>query len=176
MKKDFAAPIIVLAAICLVISLALAVTNSFTEPVIAVNAAERAETARRALIPEAEDFAPIDASGLPGSVTDAYGTTNGVGYVFSVSATGYGGSGSLQILVGLDNDGKIIAVKTLANGETKGIGARVSEPGFEGQFPGKDGSLEGVNAITGATISSTAYLGAVRDAFAAYTLVKEAGQ
>jgi electron transport complex protein RnfG len=176
MKKDFVMPILVLSVICLVISLALAVTNGFTSPVIAVNAADRAETARRALIPEAEGFAPVAAPGLPGGVTEAYGTTNGVGYVFSVSATGYGGSGSLQILVGIDNDGKIIAIKTLANGETKGLGSRVSEPDFEGQFAGKDGGLDGVNAVTGATISSKAYLGAVREAFAAYTLVKEAGK
>ena len=54
------------------------------------------------------------------------------------------------------------------------LGSRIAEPFFEEQFDGADASLSGVEAITGATISSSAYINAVRDAFTAFELVKEA--
>jgi electron transport complex protein RnfG len=176
MKKDFALPIIVLTVICLVISLALAVTNTVTTPVITAAATMRAETARRELIPDAQSFVKLDISPLPPAVTEAYASANGVGYVFALSALGgYNGDGSIQLLIGIDPSGKIIAVKSLSNGETKGLGSKVSDPGFIGQFPGLDATLAGVDAVSGATYSSKAFLSAVADAFAAFEAAKEAG-
>ena len=52
-KADVIKSIVVLAVICLVISGALAVVNSFTSPVIAAAAAERETQARQAVLPEA---------------------------------------------------------------------------------------------------------------------------
>ena len=170
MKKDFVLPIVVLTLICLVISAALAVTNSFTEPVIAKAAAERAEQARSEVIPDATGFELLTVDGLPATVTEVYGTTNNVGYVFMLSTTGYGGE--MRLICAIGPDGKLLATKTLAQSETKGMGSRITEDGFAGQFPGKDAALEGVDAISGATISSKAYIGAVKDAFAAYELVR----
>lgn len=57
-KADVIKSIVVLAVICLVISGALAVVNSFTSPVIAAAAAERETQARQAVLPEAADFEP----------------------------------------------------------------------------------------------------------------------
>jgi electron transport complex protein RnfG len=90
-----------------------------------------------------------------------------VGFIFEITADGYGGVGSLKLMVAVSEDGVIIATKTLANGETKGLGSRVSEPAFESQFNGKT-NLDDFQAITGATISSTAYRGAVEQALALY--------
>ena len=50
-KKDIVKSIVVLFVICLVVSAALAVVNSFTAPVSAANATERENEARRAVIP-----------------------------------------------------------------------------------------------------------------------------
>lgn len=50
-KADVIKSIVVLAVICLVISGALAVVNSFTSPVIAAAAAERETQARQAVLP-----------------------------------------------------------------------------------------------------------------------------
>ena len=52
-KKDIVKSIVVLFVICLVVSAALAVVNSFTAPVSAANATERENEARRAVIPDA---------------------------------------------------------------------------------------------------------------------------
>ncbi|MBR2880620.1 MAG: FMN-binding protein, partial [Oscillospiraceae bacterium] len=60
---------------------------------------------------------------------------------------------------------------TLSHGETAGLGTKVTEDGFRSQFPGKDASLEGVDAIGGATISSSAYIRAIEDVFAVYSSI-----
>lgn len=172
MKKEFLFPIIALTAICLVISAALAVTNSFTAPVIAKAAAERAEAARAEAVPEADGFEPVWAENLPESVTEAYRATNNAGYVFMVTATGYGGE--IRLICGIGPDGKILETKVLSHSETKGLGSKITEPEFAGQFPGKGSDLNGVDIISGATISSRAYIDAVKDAFKAYELVKGA--
>jgi len=172
MKKDFLFPIIALTAICLLISAALAVTNSFTEPVIDKAAAERAEAARAEVIPEADGFEPVRVDNLPASVTEVYRATNGAGCVFMITAAGYGGE--IKLICGIGPDGRILETKVLSHSETKGLGSKITEPEFAGQFPGKGSDLSGVDAISGATISSRAYIDAVKDALKAYELVKEA--
>lgn len=172
-KHDFVMPIVVLGAICLVITALLALTNSATEPVITQAALERAEAARSEIIPEAEEFQLLEADGLPATVKEVYGTSNGAGYIFMLTTMGYGGE--MDLICGIDPEGKIIAVRTLAHGETKGMGSKTAEEPFRSQFVGKDKNLEGVDAITGATISSTAYLNAIADAFDAFELVTKEG-
>jgi electron transport complex protein RnfG len=170
MKKDFVLPILALTLICLIISSALAVTNGFTEPVITKAAAERAEEARREVIPEATGFELMRVEGLPATVREVYRAVNDAGYIFMLTANGYGGE--ISIICGITPDGKIIKTKTLQQTETKGMGSKITEDPFAGQFPGKDAQLKDVDAITGATISSKAYINAIKDAFAAYQLVK----
>ena len=170
MKKEFVLPILVLTLICLFISAALAITNNFTGPVIAKAAADRAEAARSEVIPEADSFELLQVEGLPQTVREVYKTTNNAGYVFMLTVSGYGGD--INIICGIAPDGTIISTKTLAHTETKGMGSKITEEPFAGQFPGKDASLEGVDAISGATISSRAYINAVKDAVAAYEIVK----
>ena len=170
-KNDFVMPIVVLTAICLVITALLAVTNHFTAPVIAKAAQERAEAARAEIIPEAEGFELIENDELPDTVTEVYSSTNDAGYVFMLTTTGYGGE--MDLICGIDNDGRIIAVKTLQHSETKGMGSKTTEEPFRSQFVGKDENLEGVSAISGATISSRAYLGAIQDAFTAFNIITE---
>ena len=79
----------------------------------------------------------------------------------------------MELLCGVGSDGKITACKTLSHSETPSVGARTAEEPFRSQFVGKDKNLEGVAAISNATISSQAYISAIRDAFAALDLVKE---
>ena len=172
MKKDFVIPVIVLALICLVISAALAFTNSITEPVIEAAAAQRAEAARKDVIPEAESFELLTIDNLPGTVTEVYKASDDLGYIFMLTTKGYGGD--IKLICAIDNDGNIISCKTLEQAETKGLGSRITEQPFESQFVGANASLDGVSAITGATISSSAYINAIEDAFTAFELAKEA--
>jgi electron transport complex protein RnfG len=172
MKKDFLAPILALTLICLVITAALAATNSVTAPKIATDKEIRQAAMLAEIIPEAESFELVEGEALPASVTQVYETSNNVGYIFTVTAKGYGGE--MQILCGISPEGKIIACKTLEDSETQGIGTRVTQGDFTETLVGKDASLEGVSAVSGATISSKAYLGAIANAFAAFEIVKGA--
>jgi len=172
-KKDIIKPVLVLTLICLFTAAALAVTNSFTEPVITAAAAERAARVRSEIIPDAAGFEPLSIIGMPDAVREAYRTTNNVGYVFILSVAGYGGD--IGIICGFHEDGTIIATRVLEHSETKGLGDKVAEESFGDQFAGKDSSMPGVSAITGATISSSAYIEAVRSAFAAFEMMGGAG-
>lgn len=170
--KDFVKPILVLTLICLFISAALAFTNEKTAPIIEAAEKARAEAARKEVLSEADSFTLLELSDIPASVTEAYKADNGAGYVFMLTAKGYGGD--MKLICGMDADGKITACKTLSQSETQGLGTKTTEPEFRDQFTGKDSSLEGVETISGATISSKAYIGAIKDAFTAYELAKEA--
>ncbi|MDR1599356.1 MAG: FMN-binding protein [Oscillospiraceae bacterium] len=170
MSKELLAPVAALTLICLVISAALAVTNSVTAPVIAAAARTRAEAAQKEVLPEADEFESVQSDALPEGVTEAYAAVNGAGYVFMLLTSGYGGD--ISIIAGIDGEGRITAVKTLSHSETEGLGAKITTPEFLGQFAG---SVEagGADAISGATISSKAFFAAIDDAFAAYEILKE---
>jgi len=170
--KDYLKPILVLMLICLVISAALAFTNEKTAPIIEQTQKANAEAARKEVLPEADSFSPVELTGLPSTVTAVYKAENGVGFVFMLTAKGYGGD--MTLICGIDKDGKITACKTLTQSETQGLGSKTTQPEFRDQFVGKDSSLYGVETISGATISSKAYLGAIKDAFTAYEMAKGA--
>lgn len=171
--SDFVLPIGVLLLICIVASALLAYTNSVTAPIIAAAEEEAARQARIAVLPEADDFEEIQVDGLPETVTGVYEATNGVGYVFMLTADGYGGRDTLSITCGIDSEGKITDTQVLSHEETVGLGSKITGDDFRSQFVGKDASLEGVDIISGATFSSNYYINAIRDAFTAYDLVKE---
>ncbi len=174
---DFVAPIGVLTAICLVMTLLLAITNSVTKPVIDATAQRIAEQARLEVLPEADSFRQVQTDIPDGNqVTEVYQANNGAGYVFMITAEGYGGKGTLVMSVGIDGEGRISETKVISNEETPGMGSKVTGDDFKGQFPGKtdeDLANGAIDAISGATRSSNFYIRAVRDAFAVYDLVKE---
>ena len=174
MRKDFVMPVLVLFCICLVISAALAVTNAVTAPIIAESEAEAAEAARLEVLPQAGEagFEALTLEGLPDTVTEVYRAVNGAGYVFMLSAQGYGGE--MQLACGIDADCKITACQTLSHSETAGMGSKTADAPFRDQFIGQGEDLSGVEAISGATVSSEAYIGAIQDAFTAFKLAKEA--
>ena len=72
---------------------------------------------------------------------------------------------ALRPLEGFDKDGNITICHVIScTGETSGIGTKVKGESFLSQFDGK-GDMGGVDTISGATISSSAFLGAIEDAF-----------
>lgn len=95
------------------------------------------------------------------------------GYVITVTdKEGYGGD--IQITVGVQTDGTISGVSILSIGETAGLGMRATESVFQEQYVGKNtdkfyvskdgGEGEPIDAISGATITSRAFTGAVNTA------------
>jgi len=166
-------PILVLTLICIVVSGALALMNNATSPLITTAAAGRAEEAMNANIPNATGFERIETgsvNGFPASVREVYKTTNDVGYIFIVVQNGF--SGDITIICGIDPEGRIIGVSTLSHTETKGIGTIIEQASFLDTFIDKDNKLEGVDTVTGATISTRAFIKAVKDVHEAFELVR----
>ena len=177
-NKEIVKSIIVLVVICLLTSAALAVVNHFTAPVSAANAEARAQQARLDAVPDAADFAPIKAA-LPDGVVSAYAALDAAGnptsYLFTVEGKGFGGT--IQVLCVIGTDGRIRTCRTMdVSSETTTLGGQTANESYTGQYAGQDASLSGVSAISGATITSTAYRGCVETAFEAFELVKEAQQ
>lgn len=171
-NRQYIMCIVVLTVICLFISAALAVVNRVTLPVITEANAIRAEEARIKVLPEADGFDEIQLDEKPESVTQIFRASNGAGYVVMMTVKGYGGN--IEIICGIDANGRITQTQTLNNhSETAGLGAKIDNDEFKGQFVGRDSDLEGVDTISGATISSTAYKNAIADAFTAYIMATE---
>ena len=168
---DFGLPIIVLVLICAIMSGLLAFTNGITAPIIEEAERKANEQARMEVLSAADGFEKVEAEGLPSEVKEVYRATNGAGYVFSLTTTGYGGKNTLKMTIGIDMDGKITDTKVLSHSETAGLGSKITTDAFKSQFPGKDAGLEGVDNISGATFSSNYYRAAIADAYTAYGLV-----
>lgn len=174
--KEIRKSIVVLVVICLLTSAALAVVNHFTAPVSKANAQARAEQARLDAVPDASSFVPVDMA-LPAQVVSAYTALDESGrpmsYLFTVEGKGFGGT--IQVLCVIDTDGLVRTCRTMdVSSETTTLGGQTASESYTGQYAGQDASLSGVSAISGATITSTAYRGCVETAFTAYEIVKEA--
>ena len=94
-------------------------------------------------------------------------------------ATGY--NGPVEVMVGIDNEGKLTGVSVMTHSETPGLGAMAKdEPAFVSQFKGysinepakvtNDGGQ--VNAMSGATITSRAVCAAATEAGGIYQRLK----
>lgn len=164
-KKDLIMPTLVLVVICLVAAAALALTNQVTAPIIAQAQAEAANAARILVLPEADTFTEITDYKTE-NVYEVYKANNGAGYAITSSAKGY--AGELQVMVGISSEGTITGTQVMICGETPGLGDRVQKDPYRSQYDGKDASLEGVDVISGSTVSSKAFEGAVKTAFMVY--------
>lgn len=166
--------IIVLTVVCLVWGGLLAAVYGLTKESI-----ERAENAEinkvlREIFP---------GENIQFTVENKYYTCweNGqpVGYAALALGKGYGGE--INIIVGIGLDNRVVGVRVLSHNETIGVGSRIAtEDWFLSQFENK--TLENlrleknggaIDAITGATISSTAVTNAVHEGV--QTLVERGG-
>ena len=174
MKKDAIKSVVVLCAICLVVAALMALTNRLTSPVIA-RAEEKAEQEALLLVlPDAEEFEALSMDSLPDTVSGVFRDKAGAGYAILLSVGGYDSSKPISLAVGITEEGTVVKCHVIScTGETSGIGSRVSEAFFLDRFLGADASLDGVDTIAGATISSSAVRGAVADAFVAYEMARE---
>lgn len=118
MKKSLKS-ILVLFAICAVMALLLAVTNSFTSPIIQKNQEAAANEALLVVMPNGEGFEKMDISTyeLPDTVTEVYKEANG-GYVFRLNATGY--QPNMIIMCGVSASGTVTGSVCLSSNETWG--------------------------------------------------------
>lgn len=164
-------PIVVLCAICIVITGALAATNSMTAPIIAEATRVAQENARKELLPDADGFTKVDVT--VENVSDVYVADNGVGTVITCAGKGYGGT--ITVMVAFNPDDTVKQIKITEQAETAGLGSKIqTETSFLDSFvalPAEDFEVTDINAITGATISSKAVTAAVNAAIDAYNMI-----
>lgn len=165
MYMKLAKPIIVLTLICVISSALLGATYTITKDTIDAATKAATDAAMAAVLPGAGSFEEITVEG----VLLAAKETGGLGYAFQVQDKGFGGA--YVVMVGIGDDGKITGTQLLDNSETPGLGSKTGEASFTGQFIGKDSALEGVETVTGATISSNAFIRCIGTAYQAYGAV-----
>ncbi|MBN1283212.1 MAG: 4Fe-4S binding protein [Proteobacteria bacterium] len=134
-------------------------------------------TARSATIPSPDDL----KQSVPGSagyerrpgaidyyeMQDGHGRAVGLAFVTSsIPPQVMGYSGELDVLVGMDWDGKITGAKIIGHRETADYVQRIVESGLLRKFLGRTAGDEfsDIEAVTGATISSRAIIDDVRSA------------
>ena len=150
----------ILVAICGVMALLLAGTNTITAPIIEKNAAAAANEALLQVMSEGTGFEEVDLSGyeLPATVTKAYKETAGKGYVVELTTKGY--ASDFVIMCGVTSEGVVSGAVCLSSNETLG-----KEKEYGKNFDNKDAAaVEAVDTISGATMTTAAYKGAVKDA------------
>lgn len=113
----------------------------------------------KGVFPEATSFEPVKNNEELIYYKAKDSTGNILGAVFM--ATGDGHSGNIVTLAGMLKDGTVTEIKVLFEDETPNLGSRISEAEFTDQFKNKK-DLSGVQAITGATISSQALIDSVK--------------
>ncbi len=175
----------------------LGYTHRLTEEPIARAEKAGREKAIQEVIPE-YDNSPIDEQQTY-TVRNEYGETTAIVYpaqkegrlsgaaVECSNNTGYGGE--IRIIVGFNADGTIKDYRVLKHEETPGLGAKMGEwfrtPKNDQNILGKSPEKNNlqvkqesgeVDAITAATITSRAFLGAVRTAYKAYAETMKGGK
>lgn len=152
----------ILALICVVAAGLLAAVNSLTHPKIIAQTQAEEQAALKEVMPLASKFAEVKSDKDKDALY--YKAFNNqdklVGFIFKASSKGY--SSQIQTLAGVFLDQKISAVKVISQNETPGLGAKITEDKFSEQFKNRSSlDLSGVEAITGATISSHAVISSV---------------
>ena len=180
-REDIIKPVGVLLAICIIIPLALSVTNKVTVKKIAELEAANSKKNMQSLI-DADNFEECEN----GEIT-YYAAINGgktAAYIFTESSKGYGGD--VSVMTAIKPDGTVAGIAILdVSGETPGLGQNAAKESFFSQYIGlkmgvsvlKNGAKaenNEVDAVTGATITSTAVTRAVNKALDDFEKVKEA--
>ena len=151
----------VLLLICVVVGGVLAAVNDLTAGPIAQQAVEAANAARRSCFEAADSFEEMELAADSGVDSCYMAMVDGqlAGYVAQVTVTGFGGP--VEIHIGMDLDQTITGINVGGSNfsETPGLGDRARDPEFTEQFAGLTIPTQlgnGVDAITGATITSGA--------------------
>lgn len=155
-------PVILLVLLVSVSVDLLSLVNEFTGPVVA-------EQEKALVLAQFEDMFPdMTEFTIEDDIYILMADDNIIGYAFL--AEGFGAWGRIKILVALENETTVKGIFIVSHTETPGLGSRITEPAFTDQFAGmkiEDIKLTAkagqIDAITGATISSTSVIEIVRN-------------
>ena len=149
--------------ICAVTAGLLAGVNSIPAPIIDELNAAKTQEAISAVLPGGFDTEIADYADASGIVSKVYQGANG--YAVEVGPGGF--DNTITMMVGIDNEGKVLGISVVNHTETAGLGAVADADtpkgiAFREQFMGASGSVSvtkdggTMDAITGATITSRA--------------------
>ena len=180
-KNDIIKPVAVLLAICIIIPLALSLTNKITKDKIAELDEKNSRETMVDLI-EADNFTECEFGENEFNYYTAVKDGNIIGYIFKTAEKGYGGDVSVMTAVNTDGTVKSVAILDVSN-ETPGLGQNAAKESFYSQYADKKSGISlvkngaesdknEVNAVTGATITSTAVNKAVNTALKQFESVK----
>lgn len=168
--KEEIYPILSLTIVVCISVIALSFINSITEDKIEEAKQEEIDDMLREQFPNMESSEYNDDI----EVYTIHGYNTTIGYAFIIEGTGYGGT--IEILVALENtslqENSIIlrGISIISNSETPGLGEKITGIEFLDQFRDinvndvqlkEDGGQ--IDAITGATISSSAVVDAINN-------------
>ncbi len=182
--KEILLPTIVLLVICVVSAALLGGTNMLTKDKIASIEAEAKAEAMQEVMADASSFGEaVNVNELLEYSEALDSDGNVIGYAFTSSTNGYGGE--IRIMVGVNTDGTVSKIAVLAaDNETPGLGLNIKKESFLEQFAGKTYGIavnkntpgdNEIQALTSATISSTAVTRAVNAALDCYELELKGG-
>lgn len=157
--------------ISVVTALLLSCVNALTADKIAENIAAEKEAAIAAIFPSATENSAteLEAEGI-NALYLVYSNGKAIGYTAEVAPLGFGGE--LTLMVGVNANGEVEGVKLISHSETPGLGSRVGDVGYLAQYIGRNATaLDGVDVITGSTVSSEAVLDGVKAAVSVFDAV-----
>lgn len=126
------------------------------------------DTVLTLLLPGSTSFEEEEYSGEDSNITAVY--KSDIGYVVETTTPGY--VNDIVLLVGVNNDGKVIRLMVRNLEETYGLGENAKEVDFLAQFIGINGEVtvgEEIDAVTGATVTSKAVTKGINSAVAFVT-------
>ena len=160
----------ILMVFCVISAGMLAGVYLFTQPKIESGAKIAFEKSLNNVLPIADSFKEIKI----GTGEVFYQGMKGdqiIGYVVERSPRGY--SSGIRMVVGIDVNGKIVNISIIDQKETPGLGANVVKQVFLSQFAGKSNADKiepnsDIDAISGATISTSAVCRGAKEALEKY--------
>jgi len=156
--------IVTLIAVAVASALLLTGLNGATQPTIEENLAEMHQEVLEEFFPEMDYYEEEEYNDTHYDIVyNAEGEKLGV--MTEVVASGYGGD--IIYYLAISEEGEIKGVSIVDHEETPGIGDIIEEEDFQANFAGKtyeDSISEDVVAVTGATVSSNAFINSVDEA------------
>ncbi|MCK5811870.1 MAG: FMN-binding protein [Clostridiales bacterium] len=169
--REIFKPVLILLAICVIISLCVSFVFNITEDRILAIEKQTNELLMEKVLKEAKPFTEITSeivtlreSALTNiTVNHVYQSEKGL--VFNMNTKGYGGD--VVVFVGITTGGNIENVRIGKNNETPSVGKKAEEKDFTKRFvdlPVNRKINNQVDTISGATITTKAVIEAVQEA------------
>lgn len=141
-----------LAWICAIAGGCLALANYVTAPIIEANKAQAEAAQFAAIFGDGVSYESVAVS--EGSSIEKAFIAGDMGYAYKVNVNGY--QSTISFLVGVAADGQFIGFEVLEIADTPGFGMKVKEDESYKQMILSSNINDGIDTISGATISSAA--------------------